>query len=73
MLRPDFSRRAHANFQNYYIFVHNVFFQHIDAKSTSISRKIEDHIKSNFNFSVSKDVSNHFNATDIKHKIILGV
>ena len=49
------------------------FFKHIDAKSTSISRKMEDHIESNFHFSVSKDVSNHFNATNIKHKIILGV
>ena len=66
MLRPNFSRKAHANFQNYFFGVHNVFFQHIDAKSTSISRKIEDHIESNFHFSVSKDVSNHFNAT--KHK-----
>ena len=54
-------------------FVHNVFFQHIDVKSTSISRKIEVHIESNFHFSVSIDVFNHFNATIITNKIILGV
>ena len=53
------------NFQNYF-FVRNVFFQHIDVKSTSISRKIEVHIESNFYFSVSIDVLNHFNATNIK-------
>ena len=53
------------NFQNYF-FVRNVFFQHIDVKSTSISRKIEVHIESNFYFSVSIDVFNHFNATNIK-------
>ena len=72
MLRSDFSRKAHTNFQNYF-FVRNVFFQHIDVKSTSISRKIEVHIESNFYFSVSLDVFNHFNATDIKKKIILVV
>ena len=53
------------NFQNYF-FVRNVFFQHIDVKSTSISRKIEVNIESNFYFSVSIDVLNHFNATNIK-------
>ena len=56
------------NFQNYF-FVRNVFFQHIDVKSTSISRKIEVHIESNFHFSVSIDVLNHFNATNIKIKL----
>ena len=62
MVRSDLSHEAHANFQNY-IFVHNVFFQHSDVKSTSISCKIEGHIESNFHFSVSIDVFNHFNAT----------
>ena len=56
------------NFQNYF-FVRNVFFEHIDVKSTSISRKIEVHIESNFYFSVSIDVLNHFNATNIKIKL----
>ena len=47
MLRSDFSRKSHANFQNYFI-VHSVcFFQHTDVKSTLISRKIEVHIESN--------------------------
>ena len=50
-----------------------MFFQHIDVKSTSISSKIEVHIESNFHFSVSIDVFNHFNATNIKNKIILVV
>ena len=51
----------------------NVFFQHIDVKSTSITRKLEVHIESNFHFSDSIEVFNHFNATNIKNKIILGV
>ena len=55
MLRSYFSREAHTNFQNYF-FVHNVFFQHIDVKSTPISRKIKVHFESNFHFSVSIDV-----------------
>ena len=50
MLRSDLSRKAHANFQNYYFFVHNVFFQHIGVKLTSNSSKIEVHIESNFLF-----------------------
>ena len=66
MLRSDFSRKAPANFQNFFFYVRNVFFQHIEVKSTSISRKIEVQIESNFHFSVSKDVYNHFNATNIK-------
>ena len=73
MLRSDFSRKAHVIFQNYFFFVHNVFFQHIDVKSTSISRKIEVHIESNFHFSVFINVFNHFNATNINNKINLGV
>ena len=56
------------NFQNYF-FERNVFLKHIDVKSTSISRKIEVHIESNFYFSVSIDVFNHFNATNIKIKL----
>ena len=64
MLRSDFSRKAHANFQIFF-FVRNVFFQHIDVKLTSISCKIEVHIESNFHFSVSIDVFNHFNTTNI--------
>ena len=70
MLRFDFSRKAHTNFQNYFFCVRNLFFQHIDVKSTSISRKIEVHIELNFRFSVFIDVFNHFNATRIKNKII---
>ena len=69
MLRYDFSRKALTNFQNYFFFVHNVFFKHFDVKSTSISRKIEVHIESNFHFSVSLDVFNHFNATNIKIRL----
>ena len=72
MLRSDFSREAHTSFQNYYFLYTMCFFQHIDVKSTSISRKIEVHIESNFHFSVSIDVFNHSNATNIKNKIILG-
>ena len=71
MLRSDLSRKTHANLQ---IFVYTMcFFQHIEVKSTSISRKIEVHIELNFHFSVSIDVFNHFNAANIKNKIILSV
>ena len=73
MLRSDFCRKAHANFKNYFFLYTMCFFQHTDVKSTSISRKIEVHIESNFHFSVSIDVFNHFNATNITNKIILGV
>ena len=72
MLRSDFRREAHTNFQNYF-FVHNVFFPIIDVKLMSISRKIKVHIESNFHLSVSIDIFNHYNATNIKNKIILGV
>ena len=69
MLRSDLSCKAHVNFQNYYFLVRNVFFQHIDVKSTSISRKFEVHIESNFHFSVSIDVFNHFNARNIEIRL----
>ena len=62
MLRSDLSHKAHTNFQNF-LFVRNVFFFSL---LTSLSRKIEVHIESNFQFSVSIDVLNHFNATNIK-------
>ena len=69
MLRSDLSCKAHLNFQNHLYFVRNLFFQHIDVKSTSISRKIKVHIESNFHFRVSIDVFNHFNATNIKIRL----
>ena len=72
MLRSDINRDGTHEFPEL-CFAHNVIFQHIDVKSTLISRKIEVHIESNFHFSVSKDVFNHFNATNIKNKIILCV
>ena len=46
-----------------------MFYQHIDVKSTSISRKIEVHIELNFHFSVSIDVFGHFNAANIKIRL----
>ena len=64
MLKSDFSREAHTNFQNYFLYT-MCFFQHIDVKSTSISRKIEVQIEPNFHFSVSIDIFNRFNATNI--------
>ena len=72
MARSDFRREAHMNFQKYFLYT-MCFFQHIDVKSTSISRKIKVHIESNFHLSVSIDVFNHYNAANIKNKIILGV
>ena len=50
------------------------FSQHIDVKSTSILRKIEVHIESNFILTGSLDVFNHLNAKKKhKNKIIFGV
>ena len=72
MLNSDLNRKAHVNVQIFF-FVYNVFSQYIDVNLTSILRKIEVHIESNFHFSVSIDVLNHFNATNIKNKIIFGV
>ena len=70
MLISDFSCEAHANFHNYF-FVHNVFSQLIGVKSTSFLCEIEVYIESNFHFSVSIDVSNHFNATHIKIRLFM--
>ena len=61
MLRSDFSRK-HKLISRIIIFCTQCVFQHIDVKSTSISRKIEVHIALNFQFCVSIDVFNHFNA-----------
>ena len=72
MLRSDFSREAHTNFQDYFLYT-MCSLKIIDVKSTSISRKIKVHIESNFHLSVSIDVFNHYNATNIKNKIVLGV
>ena len=69
MLRSDFSRKVYANFQNYFFGVRNVFIQHIDVKLTSILRKIEVHIESNFHFSVFIDAFNHYDATNIKIRL----
>ena len=69
MLRSDFSRKAHKNFHIFLFLYAMCFVQHIDVKSTSISCKIEVHIESNFHFSVSIDVFNHFNATNIKIRL----
>ena len=68
-----FQSQGTRTFPEFFFLVRNLFFQHIDVKSTSISRKIEVYIESNFHFSVSIDVFNHFNSTNIKSKIILGV
>ena len=73
MLCSDFSRKAHAHFQNYFLGVRNVFLQHIDVKSTSISRKIELYIEFNFHFSVSIDVFWPFQCNKHKNKTILVV
>ena len=76
MLTSDFSRETHTNFQNYFLYTMcflMCFSQYIDVKLTSISRRIKVHIESNFHFSVSIDVFNHFNAKNIYNKIILGV
>ena len=66
MLRSDFRREAHTNFQNFFCLYTLCFFQHIEVKSTSISRKSKVHIESYFHLSVFIDVLNHYNATNIK-------
>ena len=71
MLRSDFNPKAHTNFQNYF-FVHNVLFQHIDVKSTSISRKIKVHIES-ISILVFYRRFKSLQSNKHKNKIILGV
>ena len=66
MLRSDFRRVAHTNFQKHVLY-RMCFFQNIDVKSTSFSRKVR--IESNFHLSVSIDVFNYYNAKNIKNKI----
>ena len=73
MLRSDFRREAQTNFKNNNFLYTMCFFQHTDVKRTSISRIVKVHIESNFHLSLSIDVFNHYNATNIKNKIILGV
>ena len=68
MLRSDFKREAHTDFQSYFLYTMCVF-QYIDVKSTSISRKVKVHIESNFHVSVSIDIVNHYNATNIKIRL----
>ena len=68
MLRSDFSRKAHPNF-----LYAMCFSSTLTSNRRQFSCKIEVHIESNFHFSVSVDVSNHFNAKNINNKIILGV
>ena len=70
MLRSDFSREAHTNLQNYYFFCTQCVFS---STLTSNRRRYHVKLKSNFHFSVSIDVFNHFNATNMKNKIILSV
>ena len=68
MLRSDFSRKKQANFQNYFSFYAMCF-----SSTLTSNRRQFMYIESNFHFSISIDVFNHFNAKNIKKKIILGV
>ena len=72
MLRSDFSRKAHTNFQDIF-FYSMCFFQHIGVKLTSISRKIEVHNESKFHFLCFYRRFQPFQCNKHKNKIILGV
>ena len=73
MLTFDFNRKAPTIFQNN-ISVRNMFFLHTDIKSTSIWRKIEVRVESNFHFGPPIDVSNLLNAiTTLKCHYFRGI
>ena len=72
MLRSNFIRKAHANFQNYF----SLYAMCFSGKLTPNRRQFHVKLNSILNqifILVSIDVFNHFNATNIKKKIILGV
>ena len=71
MLRSDFSRKAHMIFQNYF----SLYAMCFSSTLTSNRRQFHVKLKSILNqiFILVLDDFNHFNATNIKKKIILGV
>ena len=73
MPRSAFSRKAHTNSRIIIFCTQCVFSSTLTSNRRQFHVKIEVHIESNFHFSVSIDVFNHFNATNIKNKIILGL
>ena len=73
MLRSDFSRKAHANFQNIFFCTQYVFSSPLTANRRQFHVKLKSILKIKSYFSVSIDVFNHFIATNIKNKITLGV
>ena len=73
MLRSDFSHEAHANFQNYYFLYTMCYFSSTLTSNRRQFHVIEVQIESNFHFIDLLDVFNHFNAPNIKNKIILGL
>ena len=70
MLSSDFSRKAHANFQNYYFLYATCFSSTLTSNLRQFHEKIEVYIVSNYHFTVSIDVFNHFNSTNIKIRLV---
>ena len=70
MLRSDFSRKAHANFQNYFSLYAMCFSSTLTSNRRQFHVKLKSILLSNFYFSISIDVFNHFNATNIKKNIL---
>ena len=73
MLRSDFSRKAHTNFQNYSFGTQCVFSNTLTSNRRQFHIKIEVHIKSNFQSNVFYRRFEPFQRNKHKNKFILGV
>ena len=73
MLRSDFVARHRRISRILFFCTQCVFSSTLTSNRRQFHVKFEVHIESNFHFSVSIDVFNHFNATNITNKIVPGV
>ena len=56
MLRSDFSRKAHANFQNYFSLNAMCFSSTLTSNRRQFHIKLKSILNQNFHFSISIDV-----------------
>ena len=67
MIKSEFNRKAHTNFQNYILYA--ICF----CYTLALNRSFEVHIELNLYFGHPIDVINHFNGRNSKNTINLGV
>ena len=66
MLRSDFSRKAHTNFQNYSFGTQCVFSSTLTSYRRQFHIKLKSILNQIFTLVFFIDVLNHFNVTNIK-------